>query len=109
SARPARGVPGQLDFARSTQPSPCRRAAQLELPRSRSAAALNVHARTPRAAASLRPRLARNLARHSARSPGVPPMLVGRSSQGVVRLDDEVDLHESAQGEAGNADAGAAG
>src|SRR5262249_13286611 len=32
-------VPGQLDFARSAQPSPRRRAAQLELPRSRSAAA----------------------------------------------------------------------
>src|SRR5439155_22779864 len=59
-------VPGQLDFARSTQPSPHGMAAQLELPRSRSAAALNVHPRTPRATASLGPRLARNLARHSA-------------------------------------------
>jgi hypothetical protein len=34
--------------------------------RSRSAAALNVHPRTPRATASLGPRLARHLARHSA-------------------------------------------
>src|SRR5262245_45313924 len=46
--RAAHLVPGQLDFARSIQPSPCRRAAQLELPRSRSAAALNVRSTSPR-------------------------------------------------------------
>jgi hypothetical protein len=57
---------GPTYFARSTQPSPRRRAAQLEIPRSRSASALNVSLHTPRAAPSLGPRLARNLARHLA-------------------------------------------
>src|SRR6266542_511558 len=55
-------VPDQLDFA---------------ILRSRSAAALTVHPRTPRAAASLGPRLARNLARHSAGSREVWGILVG--------------------------------
>src|SRR5215469_18387330 len=55
-------VPGQLDFA---------------ILRSRSAATLDVHSRTPRAAASLGPRLARNLARHSVWSRDVSPILVG--------------------------------
>src|SRR5262249_61021065 len=44
---------------------------------SRSAAALNVPPRTPRAAASLGPRLARNLARPSAGPRGVSPRHVG--------------------------------
>src|SRR5216683_2660643 len=55
-------VPDQLDFA---------------ILRSRSAAALTVHPRTPRAAASLGPRLARNLARHSAGPREVWGILVG--------------------------------
>src|SRR6266508_6138244 len=45
--------------------------------RSRSAAALNVHPRTPRAAASLGPRLARHLARHSAVTREPSTILVG--------------------------------
>src|SRR6266508_3178752 len=55
-------VPDQLDFA---------------ILRSRSAAALTVHPRTPRAAASLGPRLARNLAWHSAGSRELWGILVG--------------------------------
>src|SRR5262245_16430874 len=55
-------VPDQLDFG---------------ILRSRSAAALNVHPRTPRAATSLGPRLARNLTRHSAGPREVWPRLVG--------------------------------
>src|SRR5947207_1950658 len=73
---------GPTNFARSTQPSPPGAAAQLEEPRSRSAAALNVHPRTPRAAASLGPRLARHLARHSAKEREVPGILVGAALAG---------------------------
>lgn len=51
---PSRLVPVRLDFA---------------VLRSRSAATLDAHPRTPRAAASLGPRLARNVARHSAELP----------------------------------------
>src|ERR1700693_4066443 len=40
---------GPIDFASSIQPSPRGRAAQLDRPRSRSAATLNVQTRTPRA------------------------------------------------------------
>src|SRR5229473_1054626 len=83
---------GPTDFARSTQPSPRGMAAQLELPRSRSAAALNVRStqpsprgsasrlerpRTPWAAASLGPRLARHLARHRAGTLESSAILVG--------------------------------
>src|SRR6266508_114815 len=82
---------GPTHLARSTQSSPRGAAAQLEEPRSRSAAALNVRSiepsprgyasrlerpRTRRAAASLGPRLARHLARHYAGTREVPGILV---------------------------------
>src|SRR2546422_5399328 len=89
--RPGQGendqlVPDQLDFAilrsrsaaaltvRLTQPSPRGRAPRLEWPR------------TPRAAASLGPRLARNLARHSAGPREVWGILAGGA------LEDERDF-----------------
>jgi hypothetical protein len=71
-------VPDQLDFA---------------ILRSRSAAALNVHPRTPRAAASLGPRLARNLARHSAGTRVVSPRLVGDALAEHVLRELFEDLH----------------
>src|SRR5207247_1481503 len=74
---------GPTNFAGSPQPSPRGMAAQLEPPRSRSAATLNVHARTPRAAASLGPRLARHLARHSAGTLELSPLLVGVALDGA--------------------------
>src|SRR6266851_518843 len=79
---------GPTYFAGSTQPSPRGMAARLELPRSRSAAALNVHPRTPRAATSLGPRLARNLARHSAGAREALAKLVGGALArgGLARL-----------------------
>src|SRR6266498_4235625 len=101
-------VPDQLDVARSTQPSSRGRAAQLEWPRSRSAAALTVRLtqpsprgraprlerpRTPRAAASLGPRLARNLARHSAGSREVWGILVG-DALAAVRPDQDQPIGE---------------
>src|SRR5438445_11846566 len=52
---------GSICFARSSQLSPRGCASQLEEPRSRSPATLNVHTGTPRVAGSLGPRLARNL------------------------------------------------
>jgi ABC-type sugar transport system permease subunit len=52
--------PGPMSFARSIQPSPRGRAAQLEQPCSQSAAVLNVQTSTPRTAASFGPRLARS-------------------------------------------------
>src|SRR5262249_56415016 len=55
---------GPIYFARSIQPSPHGKAVQLELPRSRSPATLNVHLRTLGKAGSLGPRLARNLAQY---------------------------------------------
>src|SRR5438876_1328638 len=55
---------GPICFAISAQLSPRGKAAQLEMPRSQSAAALNVRTSTPRAAASFGPRLARNLAQY---------------------------------------------
>src|ERR1700730_12498640 len=58
---------GPICFARSTQPAPRGRVAQLELPRSRSPATLNVHPRTLGKAGSLGPRLARNLAQRLTR------------------------------------------
>src|SRR6266511_3067423 len=103
-------VPDQLDFARSPQPSSRGRAAQLERPRSRSAAALTVRLtqpsprgraprlerpRTPRAAASLGPRLARNLARHSAGSREVWGILVGDALAAVLGHDAAERLHEA--------------
>jgi hypothetical protein len=92
---------GPTNFARSTQPSPRGRAAQLELPRSRSAATLNVRStqpsprgrapqlelpRTPRAAASLGPRLARHLARHSAGPRAPLGILVGAALAAAERI-----------------------
>src|SRR6266567_2380159 len=52
-------LPGH--WVRSSQLSPRGCASQLERPRSRSPATLNVHTGTPRVAGSLWPRLARNL------------------------------------------------
>src|SRR5215813_9207758 len=74
-------VPGQLDFA---------------ILRSRSAAALNVYLHTPRAAAFLGPRLARNLARHSAEARSVSALLVGgalgAARRRISRVPDEEGL-----------------
>src|SRR6266511_1956346 len=88
-------VPDQPDFAilrsrsaaaltvRLTQPSPRGRAPRLERPR------------TPRAAASLGPRLARNLARHSAGSREVWGILVGDALAAVLGHDAAERLHEA--------------
>src|SRR6266540_1151127 len=94
---------GPINFARATQPSPRGAAAHLEEPPSRSAAALNVRytepsprgyasrlerPRTPRVAASLGPRLARHVARHSKHVPAV-------GTPGGLSLGRSVSLPES--------------